>query len=295
MKLQRTPLMNSLYAIAIALACGISSTVAQVAVLTQPTKSLFVAYEPTRMNVTITNHAGQTVVLKNNPDRGWIEFIVENGSGRPLPIVRRVAYKGVAIPAGRAVTSTFTINNSYDLTRPGNYSAYALIHLPGQGVAEGIRSNKVHFTVVKGHPSWSQRAGVPGKRGATIEYRIMNVSNGDRSDLYVQLEDVKRGRMLATYSMGRSLTFRNFKATLDNKNNLHVLFLTTPSLFCHTVVNLSGKTILREYHKKAGGVPDLVTTASGAVGVINSVVYDPAQERKKKLQIHKLSEIPAGL
>ena len=194
------------------------------------------------------------------------------------------------------MTTAFTLNTMYDLSPSGNYTAYAIVRMPGQDMTQGIRSNKVHFTINKGHATWRQRAGVPGTRGGTIEYRIMNVANGDRSDLYVQVEDVKRSRILATYSMGRSLTFSNYKATLDSKSNLHVLFLTSPTLHCHTVVNYAGKTILREYHKKAsGGSPRLVTVPSGQVGVANSILYDPAKEAKKRSQIHKLSELPNGL
>jgi hypothetical protein len=103
--------------------------------------------------------------------------------------------------------------------------------------------------------------------------------------------------MLATYSMGRNLAFRDYTATLDNKNRLNVLFLTTPTIYSHTVVDASGKTVRREYHKKGPGgtTPKLITTSSGIVGVMNSTSYDPQKQADLRSKIHNLSELPLGL
>lgn len=270
---------------------------AQITVNAKSLKKEFLAFEKAQLSVTITNRAGQPIKFKNTLDTRWIEFVVEKQAGPPIHAAKLVAYKAVTIPTGRTVTSTFTINQAYDLSQPGNYSAYAIVRMPGQSVKEGFRSNRVFFSIVKGFVTWRQKAGVPGSARDTREYRLINVSGNERSELYVQVEDVKRGRVFATYSMGRNLSFRKFKATLDNKNNLHVLFLTTPTLHCHTVVNPAGKTIRREYHKKAsnGLSPRLITTNTGVVGVVNSTVFDPKKEQEQRRQIHNLSELPVGL
>ena len=260
-------------------------------------KSEFLAFEKAQINITITNRAGQPIQFKNTRDTRWIEFVVEKKAGDPIHAAKMTAYKATSIPTGRSVTSTFTINTAYDLSQPGNYSAYAIVRLPGQTITEGFRSNRVFFSITKGYVSWKQKAGVPGTAGDTREYRLINFSGKEKSELYVQVEDVKRGRMLATYSMGRNLNFRKFTATVDGKSNLHILFLTSPTLHCHTIVNPNGKTTRREYHKKSpGGLnPTLITTNTGIVGVVNSTIYDPAQEQEKRRQIHNLSEIPVGM
>ncbi len=270
---------------------------AQINVQAKGAKSEFLAFEKAIISITITNRAGQPIQFKNTRDARWIEFVVEKNAGDPIHAAKMTAYKAPTIATGKSVTSSFTINTAYDLSQPGNYTAYAIVRLPGQSVKEGFRSNKVFFSIVKGYVSWRQKAGVPGTAGDTREYRLINVSGNERSDLYVQIEDVKRGRMIVTYSMGRNLNFRKFKATLDKKNNLHVLFLTTPTLHCHTVVNTAGKTIRREYHKKApsGLSPSLITTNTGIVGVVNSSIYDPKKEQEQRRQIHNLSELPVGL
>jgi len=270
---------------------------AQIHVQAKAAKKEFLAFEKAKLNITITNRAGQPITFKNTRDARWIEFVVEKNAGDPIHAAKMTSYKAPTVATGRSVTSTFTINTAYDLSQPGNYSAYAIVRLPGQSVKEGFRSNKVFFSIVKGFVAWRQKAGVPGTAAETREYRLINVAGNERSDLFVQVEDVKRGRMLVTYSMGRNLNFRKFKATLDSKNNLHVLFLTSPTLHCHTVVNPNGKTVRREYHKKApsGLSPQLITTNTGIVGVVNSTIYNPKKEQEQRRQIHNLSELPVGL
>lgn len=269
----------------------------QVVVSAKISKKQFVAYEDVNLSVTMTNRAGQPIDFANKMRRKWIEFIVERGTGQTVFAVQDAVYAPLLLNTGETKTSSFRLNNSYDLSEPGNYTAYAIVRLPGQTAEEGTRTAKVHFTVIKGIAAWKQRAGVPGAPGDTREYRLINVTSDTATELYVQVEDIKRGKMLATYSMGRNLAFRDFSATLDNQNRLNVLFRTTPTIYSHTVVDASGKTVSRQYHKKGaeGVAPKLITTDSGIVGVMDSIPYDPQKEQDLRSQIHNLSELPLGL
>ncbi len=260
------------------------------------TKQQYVAYEAVKLNVTMTNRAGRPIQFANKYGEKWVEFVVRRSNKDSVFTLKDVVYKPVRLNTGETRTSTFTLNNSFDVSQTGNYSAYAIVRMPGQGTSEGVRSKKVFFTVVKGIATWKQRAGVPGTAGDTREFRILNVTNG-HSELYVQVEDVKRNKVLATYSMGKNLSFRKYSATLDNKNRMHILFLTKPTIFSHTVVDSRGKTVRREYHKKGPGgrTPRLITTNSGVVGVMNSTRFNPEKMQEARLKIHNLSELPLGL
>lgn len=269
----------------------------QILVAAKMSKKQYVAYEDVKLSVTMTNRAGQPIDFVNKLRRKWVEFIVERGTGQTVFAVQDAVYAPARLNTGETKTSSFRLNNSYDLSQPGNYTAYAIVRMPGQTAQQGTRSKKVHFTVIKGHASWKQRAGVPGSPGDTREYRILNVTSNEFTELFVQVEDVKRSKMLATYSMGRNLAFRDFTATLDNKNRLNVLFLTTPTIYSHTVIDAAGETVRRHYHKKgSGGIsPKLVTTSSGVVGVINSTPFDLNKQKDLRSQIHNLSELPLGM
>lgn len=260
-------------------------------------KKQYVAYEPVNFSLTMTNRAGQPIDFVNKLRIKWVEFVVERTGGQTVFAVQNAIYAPTRLNTGETKTSNFNLSTNYDLSQPGNYTAYAVVRMPGQSAQEGTRSRKVHFTVIKGHVSWQQRAGVPGAPGDTREYRIMNVNSNEHTELYVQVEDVKRGKMLATYSMGRNLSFRKFTATLDGRNRMHCLFLTTPAIWSHTIVDAAGKTVRRQYHKKGpgGSIPKLITTSAGVVGVINSSFYDPKKEQDMRSKIHNLSELPLGM
>lgn len=271
------------------------SLFAQVSVGVKANHKQYLSYEPIQIAVTIANQTGGPLTLKNFEGNSWIEFVVRNQSGRVINKVKQSSYAGTTIPTAERIKSNFTLNNSYDLAQPGNYSVYAVVRTPKQGHSEGTRSAATYFTVNRGVPSWRTKVGVPGMAGDEREYRIISYRGDSTPQIYIQVEDVKRGTMLATYSMGSTLSFRKSLKAIDRENNLHVLFLTTPELYCYTIVNTSGKTIKRLYHKSIGNThPALLTHNDGSVSVINSKLYDPAKEQQERQKFHKLSEMPEG-
>ena len=268
---------------------------AQISIGLKANNKQYLSYEPIHVTATITNQTGSPLTLRNTDGNSWIEFVVRNQSGRVINKVKEIAYKGTTIPTAERIKSTFILNNSYDLAQPGNYSVYAVVRTPQQGHSEGSRSAATYFTVNRGVPTWRTKVGVPGVAGDQREYRILNYSGNGTPQIYVQVEDVKRGHMLATYSMGRILSFRKSIKAIDRSNNLHVLFLTTPELYCLTIVNTSGKTTKRNYYKSIGNThPGLITHNDGTVSVIDAKLYDPEQELEEKKKFHKLSEMPEG-
>ncbi|MEO1856785.1 MAG: hypothetical protein ABGY95_05385 [Rubritalea sp.] len=271
------------------------SLFAQVSIGVKANNKQYLSYEPIRVTVTISNQTGSPLTLRNTGGNNWVEFVVRNQSGRVINKVKNISYKGTTIPTAERINSSFVLNNSYDLAQPGNYSVYAVVRTPQQGHSEGTRSAATYFTVNRGVPSWRTKVGVPGVAGDEREYRILNYSGSGTPQIYVQVEDIKRGHILATYSLGRILSYRKALKAIDRSNNLHVLFLTTPELYCHTVVNTSGKTTKRNYYKGVGNThPTLFTHNDGGVSVTNAKFYDPAKEMEEKTKYHKLSEMPEG-
>lgn len=271
--------------------------VAQITIQVKPNRTEYIAYEPINLTVTIQNQTGRPLSLRNSPTGNWIEFVVRNQNGNIVNIVNQPSYAGTSIPTAESVKSSFTLNNSYDLGEPGNYSVYAVVRTPQQAAGKGSRSAASYFTVNRGSVKWRTRVGVPGSAGDQVEYRIIttNSSSGTPPQLYVQVEDIKSGRILSSYSMGRYIRFREPIKITDKHNNLHVLFLSSPELYCHTTVNPAGETTSRKYHKAQGSTrPSLVAQADGSALVTNSKLYDPQQEREENNKFHNLSEIPGN-
>lgn len=268
---------------------------AQVSLGVKTNRKQYISFEPIQVTVSIANQSGGPLVLKNSNGTSWVEFVVRNQSGRAVSRLREERYSGTTIPTAERVKSKFTLNNSFDLSEPGNYSVYAIVRTPNQGAGQGTRSQAVFFTVNRGVPNWRTKVGVPGVAGDQREYRILKSSGDGPPKLYVQVEDVRRGHMLACYSLGNVLSFRKAHKAIDRENNLHVLFMASPELYCHTVVNTSGKTTKRQYHKSVGSTnPFLFTADGGQVVVANSQLYDPLKEAEERNKFHKLSEVPNG-
>ena len=272
-----------------------SSLFGQVSIGLKSNRNHYLSYEPIYATVTIANQAGQPLTLKNANGTQWIEFVVRNQNGRVIQKVKHNSYAGTTIPTAESIKSSFILNNTYDLAQPGNYSVYAVVRTPNQSSSQGTRSPATYFTVSRGVASWRTKVGVPGVAGDEREYRILNHRGGKAARIYVQVQDVRRGHILATYSMGNTLEFRKSLKAIDRQNNLHVLFLTTPELYCHTVVNTSGKTIKRIYYKALKGTtthPALFTHNDGSVHVTNAELFDPEKEREERNRFHKISEEP---
>jgi len=273
-----------------------STAFAQLNIRLKPNRKQFVAYEPIQITAYISNLAGRPITLSNRLNLPWIEFYITNHVGKTVTPLRRSTYSALPLPTGQTVSSSFTLNNSFNLTEPGNYSVYAIVRMPGQSAREGSRSSASHFSITKGLVAWSQPVGVPGTAGDQRKYKLIKFRGEDHPELYLQIEDIKRGRIIATYSLGRHIPFRKFSTAFDSSNNLNVLFQTTPALACHTVVNPSGKVLKRGYHKNASvGAPRLITDQNGIVSVINSIPYDPQKEAAEKAKFHGISEIPGGI
>lgn len=269
---------------------------AQVNVSISPNRKNYIAYEPVKLTVTLQNLSGEPLALHNTFERPWIEFIVTRHSGEVMSQIQKIAYPAVTVPIGQTVSSTFIINNAYDMSAPGNYTCYAIVRAPNQDARNGSRSANAHFTVTRGITAWQQKVGVPNIPGDERAYRIINFSGDGTPLIYIQVEDTKRGRILSTYSMGRNVAFRESVQMIDSSNHLHVLFQTTPQLHCHTVVDLSGKTIQRSYHKSYEvGRPSLATSPEGIVQVANSIPYNPVKEAADNAKFHDLSEVPGGI
>ena len=139
---------------------------------------------------------------------------------------------------------------------------------------------------------YSQQVGVPNSN-TTREYRLMTFNDGKKSQLYVEVEDGRSGRVLRTFSLGEALTFRKPQATVDGANNLHILFLNSPSVYTHVRINPDGRKLGQDYFKRgATGDPRLMTFANGEVRTAGGVPHDPNRAAAVRSKVRRLSERP---
>jgi len=180
----------------------------------------------------------------------------------------------------------------FRLSQMGTYSVHAVVRQPGPRT-DGFLSNRLLFTITSAHPVWSQKVGVTGHPGQTREYRVMTYSGDQKTALYVQVNDVQTGSAIQTYSLGEALMFRKPMSTIDGSQKLHVLYLSTPSVWVHACVDTNGRLVSTDFHKRGVDTdPALVTLPGGQVQVAGSIPYDPKAEREAMKTTHKISERP---
>lgn len=275
----------------VAMACTAVSQ-AQIGVKIQMTSGQILAGENVLVGVTITNNTGNDIILANQGRTSWLDMVVKRGNGEIASALGNANFGAVKIGAGQSMAKTIEVSKLYNLREPGSYSVSAIIRQNG-AQSSGFISNRLLFTCATARPDWSQKVGVPGSPGKTREYRVINFTSSSRTKLYAQLIDSKTGISMQTLCLGEALLFRKPQASVDRAQILHVLYLATPEFYVHARMDVNGKFLGRDLHKRgASGDPRLMTFGDGTVKVAGSVLYDAAAAAKAQAKIRKISERP---
>lgn len=272
------------------LCCGIAQ--GQLATSLRVSKNQFITGEPVIATVTITNHAGRDIEFQGFMERPWLDFVLTNSRGEPVAPTGRGIFGKVKLGAGQTLNRQVNLSSMFQLNDPGNYAVSGTVRLPGVDAATTV-TNRVLFSVSPGRPYWSQKVGT-SRFGKLREFRVLNFSGDQKSNLYVQVLDDRTGMPINTFSLGEALLVRKPSVTVDSSQRMHVLFLATPTSWLHCQIDTDGRLVKRDIHQRGPqGDPFLVTSPKGVVSVGNSIPYDPKAEAARRAKIRKLSDRPA--
>jgi len=274
------------------LACMTCATSAQISATLRLNKSQYVAGEPVIAVITITNHAGRELVLHGDGRRNWLDFNVRNRSGNMVGARGAQDFGAMRIAAGQTLQREVDLTNHFMLNDQGNFSVAAAIRSMGDTTIN-TTTNRVIFTLNPGRVYWSQQVGVPNRRNQTREFRILQSTGNQRSQLYAQIKD-HHGVPMRTFNLGEALSIRRPSVTVDRNQRMHVLFLATPTMWVHYVIDIDGNVVSRDIHQRGSqGDPGLITFADGTVHVQNSIRFDPKAAAAARAQIRRISERPS--
>lgn len=256
-------------------------------------KNQHLAGEPVLAVVTITNYAGRELVFQSDGRFQWLDFVVRTSNGTPVNPKGRLLFGPMKIAAGQTLAREVDLSQNFQLSQPGNYSASAVIHMPGD-TTDSTATNRVFFNQSPGRLYWSQKIGLSGRPGDTREFRLLNFTGDTRSQIYAQIVDSRSGQFVRTFLLGDVLMIRQPLTTVDRQQRMHVLFLATPTMWVHCVVNSDGKLVERQIHQRGPqGDPQLLTFGDGTVRVANSIPYDPKAAAEQRAKVRKASDRPA--
>lgn len=283
--------LKALSILSLALAL-VSAAHAQLTTTLQLNKTQYLAGEPVIATVNITNHAGQQLTFYGDGRMQWLTFILKDNHGEEVTPKGRAAFGKMTIAAGASMARQVDLSQIFYLSEPGNFSATAVIHMPGNN-GEGASTNRVLFNQSPGAPYWRQKVGIAGKAGQTREFRIINFSGDEKAQIYAQVIDGRTGLNVRTMALGDVLMLRKPLVTVDRSQRMHVMYLATPSMWVHCQIDTDGKLVSREIHQRgAQGDPELLTFADGSVRVSNSIPFDAKADAAAKAKIRKASDRP---
>ena len=258
-------------------------------------KQQYLAGEPVPVVVTITNHSGRELVFQSDGRFQWLDFVVKDSSGNTVNTKGRDLFGPMRIKAGESLAKQVDLYRYFQLAEPGNYSVSALIREPGDNT-QGTTTNRIFFNQSNGRLYWSQKVGISTKPNHTREYRLLNFAGDTKSQLYAQIVDGRTGQLVRTFPLGDILLLRKPVATVDRQQRMHVMFLTTPTMWLHCIIDSDGQLDNREIHQRGPqGDPQLLTFGDGSVRVANSIPYDPKAAAEARAKNRKASDRPAIL
>ncbi len=270
---------------------------AQLGVQIQPTKKIYVAYEPVQVVLTIVNRAGRDVVLAGRGKTPWLSFHVTDFQGNLVSPRGKGDFKPVLIPPGQSIKRKITVNSMYPMGRQGTYRIRVGVYFTQ--LDQFFNSKEESVQIADGRKLWQQVLGVPQDQEGAGTYRrftLLTFNSGAEKQLYIRVQDERSGAVLTTYSLGQVIMIRDPQWTIDTANRLHILHMGAPRTYAHSVIGIDGKVIAREIYRENGGDrPRLLTAPEGDVVVVGGISDQEQKESPLAKSVRKLSERPPGL
>jgi len=238
------------------------------------TKKKHVAHEAVEVTVTVRNLSGQDVVLSQPGGGGWLDFTVTSGnrglSRRPgAPI-----FKPIALKAGSKISKSIDLGQYYPLALPDSYAVTASVYYGP--MKKFISSSRQLFYVTRARPFWAQTFGIQnGNRPIEFRKYTLLLYNDKHSSVYVRVSSDDDSMVYATYSLGNLLNNYDPKVDVDAANRLHILHLTSPKIYTHSIIGPDGTPESQKFYKETARSRPTITNRGGGIRVSGGVPFDP--------------------
>lgn len=229
----------------------------------------YVAGEPIRAIMDISNKSGQTITVGNIP--GWADISVEQKSGGvALKTGSLSTTEGISIASGKRYKIPVDLTQLYLLHQPARYSVKLNLNVVGWN--QPFTAKEIIFDVVKGNLVWSQNFSTPTIRDSdgslpTLTWNLITNSSKTGNHLLVQVDQKEEGKILRTIPVCKLLSFSSPEARVDPISNLHILCQYGQNTFTYNVYNPIGELLVRLTYQAAPAKPTLEYNQDGLVEV----------------------------
>jgi hypothetical protein len=234
---------------------------AQIQVSAQTARTDFLLYERVDLIVTIANIGESDIILDNSEGESWLSFLVSKKNRLPVHPERQSTFKPVSLKIGETKTLRINLTPLFSFREEGDYSAQAVIELPGAGQ---IVSGSVPFTILRGRTVWSETRPVNG--GQRVYSLIRFSPTPNTTNLYLRVEDPSENVVLANLALGEVVAYIDPEVFFDPEGNLHELHPLAMSTYLYTRADPSGKILHQGIFKTFQAVrPRLAKVEDGNV------------------------------
>jgi hypothetical protein len=259
---------------------------AQVQVSAQTARSIFLLYERVDLFVTVRNIGGTDLVLDNNEGHPWLSFLVSKHDGLPVRPERESSFAPLTIKSGETKTLSVNLTPLFAFRDPGQFTAAAVIDLPGAGQ---VISENVPFNIMDGHKVWTQERPVDGSQRF---YSLIRFSPApDNTRLYLRVENPSENVVYANLALGDIASFIDPEVNFDPQGDIHILQPVALGTYLYTRANADGKIQTQKIFKTFQQVPPrLEKMDDGNVTVAGGLLENPNAPRERLSDPQKAAE-----
>lgn len=291
------PILKKITALFFLLAVALPAARAQMQVDITLKRTLYLAYEPLIVNVTIQNLTGNSLNLRDTGGIPWFGFQIETLDGRPIgPHSSQHSNDPLLLQAGEKLTRTVNLTPLYPISEFGGYRIRAAIH--AQSLGKTFSSQSLNVEITEGRPLFEKIVGVPADQpggGETRKILLLTHRLPNSTQLYLRIVNPDRGVVHCTHRLGRIVSYGEPEILLDSANQIHVLQNVAPKSFLYSHIGLNGEVLHRKTYQQNIKRPVLKQGADGLITVIGAKEYDPAAEAEKQATTPSITDRPVPL
>jgi hypothetical protein len=252
----------------------------------------YVSLETIEATVTIKNSVGKDVVLGGPGGSPWLNFQVNDTSGAPANPIRTVVVPNMVVRNGESLQRKFPLERFFYLSESGTYIVKAAAYFPE--LEKFNLSRPVRFNVQQPRPPrWQEVFAIPGERGYR-RFQVFTFNDTTKSYVCLSVVDEETKMVMSRTALGTVMTEKDVQPALDGNKHLHLIYMSTPTLYVYQQVSPAGNITERKYYLASKGAPKLIKAADGAVSIEGGFVYDPSLQPKGD-PFRKMSERPVGV
>ena len=229
----------------------------------------FLAGEPIRLTVRISNFSGRPLVL--GLDNEWLSFTIIGPNRKPLDRLQDLPVQGpFEVPSGAVTSRLYELTSSFDFTESGPYAVTASIQVKDWNEAFRTAYPK-KVELVRGIKLLEQEVGIPAPPGAPAgppesrRFALVQVRQNQQLYLYFRLADASGAKILRVFPLGPLVAFGRPEFQIDRNSYLHVLYQTSARTFTYCALNPNGDLVIRQSHEYVNNRPTFATDRVGDV------------------------------